>query len=70
MMVGTPSVDLERFAGARALVFVFFWIVPWEDILAVSHNERRRLDLRLYFVRFFKDIVAPIENLKVCYSSS
>jgi hypothetical protein len=30
----------------------------------------RRLDLRLYFVRFFKDIVAPIENLKVCYSSS
>lgn len=71
MMGGTLSVDLERLAGARVLVLFFpsgsyrgrtFWRCPT--------MKRRRLDLCLYFVRFFKDIVAPIENPKVCYSSS
>jgi hypothetical protein len=40
MMGGTLSVDLERLAGARVLVFFFLRIVQREDILAVSHNEK------------------------------
>jgi hypothetical protein len=39
-MGGTLSVDLERLAGARVLVFFSLRIVQREDILAVSHNEK------------------------------
>ena len=40
MMGGTLSMDLERLVGATVLVSSFFRIVPWEDILAVSHDEK------------------------------